>query len=82
MIVKLSSKGQVVIPAKARKALRLRPGSRLDAEVRDGTVILAPIPDDPIEAGFGMFRNGKDSAVRTLLEMRREDDRRLAGKGR
>ena len=76
MIVKLSTKGQVVIPARVRKALRLRPGSRLDADVREGAVVLAPIPDDPVEAGYGMFRDGKGSLVEALIEMRRKDARK------
>ncbi|MEO7412152.1 MAG: AbrB/MazE/SpoVT family DNA-binding domain-containing protein [Opitutaceae bacterium] len=38
----LSTKGQIVLPASARRQLRLSPGERLAVEVRDGGVFLRP----------------------------------------
>ncbi|MGA2052669.1 MAG: AbrB/MazE/SpoVT family DNA-binding domain-containing protein [Opitutales bacterium] len=38
----LSSKGQVVLPAAARKRLHLVPGERLDVELREDGVFLRP----------------------------------------
>ena len=36
----LSSKGQLVLPAEARRKLRLSKGERLNVEVRDGGIFL------------------------------------------
>ena len=36
----LSSKGQLVLPAEARRQLRLSKGERLNVEVRDGGIFL------------------------------------------
>ena len=39
----LSSKGQLVLPAKVRRQLRLAQGERLTIEVRGDTVVLRPV---------------------------------------
>ena len=40
--VTLSTKGQLVIPASVRGALRLQAGSRLAVSVEDGAIVLKP----------------------------------------
>jgi AbrB family looped-hinge helix DNA binding protein len=42
MVTTLSSKGQVVLPAAARRRLHLVAGERLDVELRDDGVFLRP----------------------------------------
>ncbi|HVU25459.1 MAG TPA: AbrB/MazE/SpoVT family DNA-binding domain-containing protein [Opitutus sp.] len=42
MTTTLSSKGQLVLPAAARRKLRLSPGERLSVELRDDGVFLRP----------------------------------------
>lgn len=44
MTLTLSTKGQVVLPAATRQQLGLKPGARLDCEVRDGKIVLTPPP--------------------------------------
>ncbi len=39
----LSTKGQLVLPARARRQLKLTAGERLGVEVRDGGVFLRPL---------------------------------------
>jgi AbrB family looped-hinge helix DNA binding protein len=39
----LSSKGQLVLPAAARRKLKLAQGERLAVELRDGGVFLRPV---------------------------------------
>lgn len=39
----LSSKGQLVLPAKVRRQLRLARGERLSIEVRGDSVVLRPV---------------------------------------
>ncbi len=46
---KVSSKGQVVIPANVRKAARLRKGEKLLAIAIDDTVVLKKIVDETFE---------------------------------
>ncbi|MDX1414227.1 MAG: AbrB/MazE/SpoVT family DNA-binding domain-containing protein [Candidatus Promineifilaceae bacterium] len=45
MAVKLSSKGQLVIPKEIRRALDLRPGTEFEIELDDRQIILRPIMD-------------------------------------
>lgn len=40
--VTLSTKGQLVIPATVRNALRLKPGNRLTVSVESGNIVLRP----------------------------------------
>jgi AbrB family looped-hinge helix DNA binding protein len=42
METKLSTKGQVVLPAPLRRKLGLRPGDSLDADVEGGRIVLTP----------------------------------------
>ena len=43
--IKLSSKGQLVIPKKIRRKLDLKPGTEFAVEVRQGQIILRPLVD-------------------------------------
>jgi len=42
MQARLSTKGQIVLAGAIRRRLGLQPGDLLDAEVRDGRVVLTP----------------------------------------
>ena len=43
MLLTLSSKGQIVLPAPMRRRLRLRPRSKLEIQERDGGLFLSPV---------------------------------------
>jgi AbrB family looped-hinge helix DNA binding protein len=45
--VRLSSKGQVVIPSEVREALGLRKGSELIVRLEGGRIILEPVVAEP-----------------------------------
>lgn len=54
--VKLSSKGQLVIPKTVRKALNLVPGAELRLEMVDQKIVLDPITTtSSIDALYGRF---------------------------
>lgn len=53
MLVRLSTKGQLVIPKKVRDALGLEPGARLSLTVEGGRLVLEPLQRSPAEALYG-----------------------------
>ena len=60
MVVKLSSKGQLVVPKEIREALGLHPGAELNVELVAGRIILRPVVDKEkayraIDRLYGMF---------------------------
>jgi AbrB family looped-hinge helix DNA binding protein len=66
MIVTVSQKGWVVIPAALRKKYGLKPGTRLQVVDYGGQLGLVPAVDQPVEAAAGMLKGG-DSLVKVLL---------------
>ena len=59
-IVTVSPKFQVVIPQKIRKALRLRPGQKVQVIFYEGRIELLPV--EPVKRGRG-FLKGIDTTV-------------------
>lgn len=51
-LVKLLRAGQVTLPAKARKALQLKEGDYLEAEVVEGALMLKPVSAVDREAAW------------------------------
>ena len=70
----VSEKGWVVIPKAIRERYGLKKGSKVSIIDYGGRIYLFPMPDDPIAAGFGMFK-GDDSAdiMREFFEEKRKD---------
>ena len=54
--VTLSSKNQIVVPKDARKALGLKPGSKVNVVVIGNTVMLSKKPKDPVAALKGVAK--------------------------
>jgi AbrB family looped-hinge helix DNA binding protein len=56
MLVRLSSKGQLVIPMAIRRALKLSPGAEFHLEVVERKIVLEPVASEsPIDALYGRF---------------------------
>jgi AbrB family looped-hinge helix DNA binding protein len=55
VLVKLSSKGQLVIPGPIRKALGLRGGTQFHVRVDKGKVILEPVGASPADDLYGKY---------------------------
>src|SRR3972149_3964921 len=68
---KVSKKGWVVIPREIRELCGIRPGDRVQVVASNGQVRVIPLPKDPIEYGFGLFKDGP-SLTEGLPEDRRE----------
>jgi len=56
VLVRLSSKGQLVIPGAVRRELRLSPGMELYLDVVGRTIVITPVgAASPIDALYGRF---------------------------
>jgi AbrB family looped-hinge helix DNA binding protein len=73
MTTTVSVRWQTVIPKEVREALKIEPNSKLEWEVRDGYIVVHPLPADPIRAALGFFKTEGRSLTEELLEDRRRD---------
>ena len=73
-MVTVTSKGQMVIPARFRREMGIRKGTRVSVTQQDGHLILQPITKDFIRSLQGCLKGG--ISLRTFLEERREEGRR------
>jgi len=72
--VKVSSKGQIVIPEEIRKKLRLQKGSLLKVVLDGNKIVLMPAVEPPEEAIVSAERRAVKQA---LKESRSSDERKL-----
>ncbi|OGS05200.1 MAG: hypothetical protein A3G41_02635 [Elusimicrobia bacterium RIFCSPLOWO2_12_FULL_59_9] len=71
----LTERGQTAVPARIRKAFKLKPGQKLEW-VEDGSVIyVLPISSDPIRAFRASAQGSK--LTEALLRSRRADARKI-----
>lgn len=75
MRTKVTTRGQVSIPAPIRRQLRIKAETTLEWVVEGDTVRVIPLPDDPLAAFRGSGRGG---TVKQLLRDRRRDRARDA----
>lgn len=73
----IGPKGQIVIPASARKELGLEPGQRVRVDVRGGQLVLTPLPKDLIAYLGGRYK-GTRSPLPELIAEHAEEVRRDA----
>jgi AbrB family looped-hinge helix DNA binding protein len=71
VLVKLSSKGQLVIPRPIRKALGLHTGTQFHVRVDEGKVILEPVGVSPADALYGKYADA-DFLIELEEEHRQE----------
>lgn len=81
----VSVRWQTVIPRQVREELGIQPNSQLEWQVKDGAMVVYPIPADPVRASVGMWK-GRGPTNEDLLASRRADrelerrkERRLRG---
>jgi AbrB family looped-hinge helix DNA binding protein len=67
----ISSKGQVTVPVEVRQRLGLRPGTRVEFELRpDGALLRRVVPaEHPVDRVYGILDLGR-SVDEVLTEMR------------
>lgn len=72
MLVTVSEKGWVVIPANLRKKYRLTPGVEVRVVDYGGVLALVPQLADPVEQAAGLLKGPKSLTRALLAERRRE----------
>ena len=71
MAIRLSSKGQLVLPKNIREKLNLKSGDQFQARVVDQTIVLEQVPVDLIQKLRGKY-TGHDF-IRDLEEEHRQE---------
>jgi AbrB family looped-hinge helix DNA binding protein len=74
-VVTASSRGQIAIPKEIRKQLNIVAGKRLSVKAEGDQALLTLLPDDPVEAFCGIFKE-KSSLTNALTENREKDKHR------
>jgi AbrB family looped-hinge helix DNA binding protein len=69
---KVSTKGQVVIPAELRKRHHLKPGGKVQIFEYGELICIAPVVKDAVEAAYGALPS-TPSLAEELLKERRGD---------
>ena len=71
----VSVRGQTVVPREIRKQMGIGPQTKLEWQIRDGVIVVYPIPPDPIEAAVGVFKGQGPTTDNLLAERQRERQR-------
>lgn len=74
-VVRISAKGQIVIPIEIRETYNLRKGDRLMVREEGGRIILEPLERHPILDLRGTYK-GKTNLTQVLIRERRADKTR------
>ena len=80
MVLTISSKGWVVIPAEFRKKYNLRAGSKVVIVDYGGVLAIVPAVKDPIKTGRGFLKATASMAgdLKKDRELEKQRDARLA----
>ncbi len=71
----VTSKGQLVVPARLRRLFGIKPGTRINFVEEGGRIIFQPVTAKYIDSFCGVFQQkpGEKSAVQEHLEERRRE---------
>ena len=73
MLIRLSSKGRVVIPKKIRESLKLQNNLQLRIRVTNGKIVLEPLPNDVVHRLYGKY--SQDNLLNALENEHRQEER-------
>ena len=69
------ARGQTVVPQEIRERMGIVPQTRLEWQIREGMIVVYPIPPDPIQAAVGLLQ-GQGPTTDDLLAERQRERRR------
>jgi AbrB family looped-hinge helix DNA binding protein len=71
----VTSKGQLVVPARIRRRFGIKPGTRINFVEEGDRIIFQPVTREYISSFRGMFKRkpGEKSMVQELIEERRAE---------
>lgn len=68
----VSVRGQTVIPRQIREELGITQTTRLEWKVKDGVILVLPLPPDPVQSAVGILE-GRGLSSYDLLAERKAD---------
>ncbi len=74
-IATVSTKGQVLIPSKIRRKLKINKGTKVYIEQKGNEITLKPVTPEAVSSLAGILRSG-EKLTKALLEEREKDRRR------
>jgi len=72
----VSSKGQIVIPVELRRKYKIKGGTRLSVNDRDGSILLTPNPYDALLALRGCLSHVEEDVEAWWIEEKRKERER------
>lgn len=69
---RVSAKGQTTIPREIREQFGITPHTRLSWSTEGGIITVVPMPEDPVEASFGILK-GKGFTFEDFMEERQRE---------
>jgi AbrB family looped-hinge helix DNA binding protein len=75
MVLTISNKGWVVIPAELRKKYSLEPGSEVTLVDYGGVLAIVPTMKNPIKGAAGMLKGGASLTQSLIAEHQKERKR-------
>ena len=71
----VSARGQTVVPQEIREQMGIVPQTRLEWKIREGVIVVYPIPPDPIQAAVGLLKDRGPTTYDLLAERQQERHR-------
>ena len=78
-VVQVTSKGQLVVPARLRRKYGIRPGTKIRFVERDNEIVFQPLTRDYIRGVCGMLRSDTSATQELLKERARDREREKRG---
>ncbi len=75
--IKLSTKGQIVLPKEIRKNMNLQPGAYFTVKTEQSKIILTPLKKTPIQR---LYKKYKNRSLTKLLEQSHAEEIKNEGR--
>ncbi len=75
----MTSKGQIVVPAKLRRRYGLKPGTKVYFIERDREILFQPVTKEYLKSVHGMLTSASSATEELLKERAKDKEREEAG---